>query len=109
MNHHWEHLSLKLPKPSCPSPIPREPESTGKPRSGVPQSYSCPTVGRGLHSGPSSATEVLDDWAKSAPSGPVSQTSCAVRPLEFTAGGSDIGLRVRQTWDEVPILFLLAE
>ena len=72
-------------------------------------------MGRGLGSAPSSAMEMLDDWTKFVPPGPVSQmyqeldASSAVRSLEFMAGGPNIGLRVRETWDEVPIPFLLAE
>ena len=61
-------------------------------------------MGRGLGSAPSSAMEMLEDWTKFVPPGPVSQmyqesdASSAVRPLEFMAGGPNIGLRVRETW-----------
>ena len=68
---------------------------------------------RGLGSGPSSAMEVLEDWAKSAPSELQfprrTREPSAVRPLEFMAGGPNPGLRVRQIQDEAPIRFLFAE
>lgn len=54
--------------------------------------------------------EVLEDWAKSAPSElQFTRELSAVRPLEFMAGGPNPGLRVRQIQDEAPIRFLFAE
>lgn len=70
MSNSWEPLSLKVPKPSCPPPVPREPGICWTVAGRVSLFHLCLVVGRGLGLRSSSAIEVLDDWAKSAPTGP---------------------------------------